>query len=72
MSNVDQTTRFSIRVKNSEKEEIQEYIDANGMQQNELIRRATMAYIRFKSGKGKDVHKLFQQVGPIDQPDRRA
>ena len=70
MSNVDNTTRFSVRVKQTEKDEMQKYIDANGIQQNELVRRATIAYIRYKNGQGKDVHKLFQAVGPIDQADQ--
>ena len=72
MSNVDQTTRFSVRVKETEKAEIQEYLDKTGMQQNELVRRATVAYIRMREGKGEDVHKLFQAVGPIDQADQKV
>lgn len=60
--------RFTVTMREEEIGEIKEYTEQTGVQRNELIRRATLAYVRLQSGKGSDIKKLFQQVGLIDEP----
>ena len=60
--------RFSVTMREEEIQEIKDYTDKTGVQRNELVRRATLSYIRLQQGKGDDVKKLFQQVGLIDEP----
>lgn len=66
-----QTDRFSVTMKTDEIDEIKDYTGATGVQRNELIRRATLAYVRIQTGKikDKDLIKAFQKVGPIDQAE---
>ena len=63
------TTRFSVSVKIKEKEEIHDYTSKTGVTQNELIRRASLAYIRKQEGYEGTIEELFQAVGPIDDQD---
>lgn len=68
-----ETDRFSVTMKKDEIEEIKEYTAATGVQRNELIRRATLAYMRIQGGKTKekDVTKVFRDVGSIDQTESK-
>lgn len=61
-----ETSRFSVTLLTKEVNEIHEYTQRTGVPRNELIRRATLAYIRMENGKGTDIKKLFQKVGSID------
>jgi len=63
------TDRFSVTMKKTEIQEIADYSASTGVPRNELIRRATIALIRLRQGKGKDIERLFQQVGSIDEPE---
>lgn len=65
-----ETDRFSVTMKKKDIEEIKEFTDATGVQRNELIRRATLAYIKVQTGKSKDVIKAFREVGSIDKDER--
>lgn len=68
-----ETDRFSVTMKKDEIEEIKEYTQATGVQRNELVRRATLAYLRIQSGKTKekDITKVFRDVGSIEREEPR-
>lgn len=60
-------TRFSVTMKEREVQEIDSHSEATGIPRNELIRRAVLSFVRFQSGKVKDIVKGFREVGSIDQ-----
>lgn len=68
-----ETDRFSVTMKKKEIDEIKDYTAATGVQRNELVRRATLAYMRMKTGKvkHKDFEKAFREVGSIDKEDSK-
>ena len=66
MSNNLDTTRFWQTTKVKEKEEIANWTSKTGVSRNELMRRATLAYIRKQEGAEGTIEELFQSVGPID------
>lgn len=69
-----ETDRFSVTMKKDEIEEIKDYTAATGVQRNELVRRATLAYMRMQTGKAKskDVSQVFREVGSIDQVEPKS
>jgi hypothetical protein len=52
-------------MKETEVTEIDKYSDASAIPRNEIIRRATIAYVRIKTGKtkAKDIESAFKEVG---------
>lgn len=68
-----ETDRFSVTMRRTELQEIEDYRAATGVQRNELVRRATLAYMRMKTGKvkHKDIEKAFREVGSIDKEDTK-
>lgn len=65
MVSKNEVERFSTSWKSAEVKELQTYIEATGVDRNELIRRATLAHVRIESGKAKDHKKAYKEVGPL-------
>lgn len=67
----NEVERFSTSWKSTEIAELQDYIDATGIDRNELIRRATLAHVRVESNKAKDHKKAYKEVGSLyDKADK--
>lgn len=66
------TERFSVTMKKTEIEEVEQFRADTGVPRNELMRRASLAYLRMKTGKikHKDFEKAFREIGSIDKEDK--
>lgn len=64
------SVRITISINADELDEIEKYSSEKAIPRNELIRRATLTYVRHQDNPDKTLDELFSNVGFLGQEKR--